>query len=365
MPEAVLPERPRPHALGGTPWRGTDAAEAVTTTLGELADGHRPLLPELPDRGPGADAAGRSAALLAELSVDLQPHGWRVSPPSAVASGMDRRRAQSFWREDLLRWTDTAGAEGLTVAPLTVRVLGPLSLLGSLWLPGGERVLVDAGARRDVVGSYREGLAAAVDRWRSATGAGQVGVVVDEPLAAAVLAGKLATASGYRTVRSLPRDEARAAWRDALADLAGAGADRVWLDPHAGEADVVDLALLAAESLPPSAEDDAAPPVRLTVPVGALESAAPGGDGRLPAGSPTATPRAWDVVAGWIDAGRGLALRGVRPAELLRTWDRLGLDPALAAGLDLTVAGPATAAGLRRLRQDAEELEARVCELLG
>ena len=64
-----------------------------------------------------------------------------------------------------------------------------------------------------------------------------------------------------------------------------------------------------------------------------LEAAAPGRDGRPPAGSPAATPRAWDVVAGWIDAGRGLALRGVRPAELLRTWDRLGLDPALAAPL--------------------------------
>ena len=35
------------------------------------------------------------------------------------------------------------------------------------------------------------------------------------------------------------------------------------------------------------------------------------------------------------------------------------------AGLDLADAGPATAAGLRRLRQDAEELEARVRELLG
>lgn len=362
MPEAALPRTPRPRALGGTPWRGADAAEAVTITLGELAERHRPVLPELPDRGPGADAAGRSAALLTELSVDLQPHGWRVSPPSAVSSGMDRRRAQSFWREDLLRWTDTAGAEGLTAVPLAVRVLGPLSLLGSLWLPGGERVLVDAGARRDVVGSYREGLASAVDRWRAATGAAQVGVVVDEPLAAAVLAGELATASGYRTVRSMPRDEARAAWRDTFEDLVGAGVDQLWLDPHAGEAVVVDLALLATESLPHA---DDAPPVRLSLSVGALEAAAPGRDGRPPAGSPAATPRAWDVVAGWIDAGRGLALRGVRPAELLRTWDRLGLDPALAAGLDLADAGPATAAGLRRLRQDAEELEARVRELLG
>ena len=130
-----------PVALGGTPWRGTDVAEAQRVTLGELGADHWPVLPELPDRGPGADATGRSAALLQELAVDLQPHGWRVSPPGAAGSGRDRRRAVSLWREDAHRWADTAGAEGAVVERLAVRVRGPLSLLAGLWLPGGERVL--------------------------------------------------------------------------------------------------------------------------------------------------------------------------------------------------------------------------------
>ena len=114
-----------PVALGGTPWRGTDVAEAQRVTLGELGADHWPVLPELPDRGPGAEATGRSAALLQELAVDLQPHGWRVSPPGAAGSGRDRRRAVSLWHEDAHRWADTAGAEGAVVERLAVRVRGP------------------------------------------------------------------------------------------------------------------------------------------------------------------------------------------------------------------------------------------------
>ena len=33
-------------ALGGTPWRGTDVAEAQRVTLGELGADHWPVLPE-------------------------------------------------------------------------------------------------------------------------------------------------------------------------------------------------------------------------------------------------------------------------------------------------------------------------------
>ncbi|MCG7422471.1 hypothetical protein KW076_06695 [Micrococcus porci] len=362
----------RVAALGGAPWRGTDAAEAQLATLGELGAEHWPVLPELPDRGPGADATGRSAALLHELAVDLQPHGWRVSPPGVVGSGMDRRRAASFWREDAHRWADTAGAEGAVVERLGVRLRGPLSLLGSLWLPGGERVLVDHGARRDVAASYVEGLRDAVPRLAAATGARTLGVVLDEPWAAAVLAGALPTASGYRTVRSVPRDEVRALWRDALAALADLpGVGRVWLAPGRRSAgvdvplpDVSALAALAGESLPaaaPSADDDAPAPTRvdLVVPVGALD---PGPDGT------GGTRAGWETAAGWTDAGRGLTLStatGVRPADVARTWERLGADPGHLAGVGLTVPGPHDAAVLGRLRADAEELAARVGELLG
>ncbi|MCF3668100.1 hypothetical protein L2E28_25195, partial [Salmonella enterica subsp. enterica serovar Weltevreden] len=65
-----------------------------------------------------------------------------------------------------------------------------------------------------------------------ATGAARLGVVVDEPWAAAVLAGTLPTASGYRTVRSLPREEASGLWRAALDGLTALpDVARVWLAP--------------------------------------------------------------------------------------------------------------------------------------
>ena len=41
---------------------GTDPAEAMRVIAGELPD--FPYLAELPDRGPGADLTGRTAALL-------------------------------------------------------------------------------------------------------------------------------------------------------------------------------------------------------------------------------------------------------------------------------------------------------------
>lgn len=54
-----------------------------------------PHLPELPDRGPGADMIGRTAAMLVELPVHLEPSGWRF----ADRPGMDMRRAH-----DLMKW---------------------------------------------------------------------------------------------------------------------------------------------------------------------------------------------------------------------------------------------------------------------
>jgi hypothetical protein len=54
--------------IGSLP--GEDPREAARLVLGELPVPH---LPELPARGPHADLAGRGAALLADLPVDLQP----------------------------------------------------------------------------------------------------------------------------------------------------------------------------------------------------------------------------------------------------------------------------------------------------
>ena len=60
----------------------------MRNVVGELPD--LPHLPELPARGAGADLIGRTAALLSDLRVDLQPGGWRLSggpAPGATSAG--------------------------------------------------------------------------------------------------------------------------------------------------------------------------------------------------------------------------------------------------------------------------------------
>ena len=54
-----------------------DPDEAAHVVTGELPD--FPHLPELPLRGAGAGMIGRTASLLVDLHVDLQPAGWRLT----------------------------------------------------------------------------------------------------------------------------------------------------------------------------------------------------------------------------------------------------------------------------------------------
>ena len=56
---------------------------------------------------------------------------------------------------------------------------------------------------------------------------------------------------------------------------------------------------------------------------------------------------------------------GVRPVDVVRTWERLGVDPGRVGDVGLTAAGSHDPAVLRTLRRDAEELTARLAELRG
>ncbi|MFC5998523.1 methionine synthase [Quadrisphaera sp. GCM10027208] len=205
------------RATGIGSWPGADPLEAARTVLGELGAGHLPHLVELPARGPGADMTGRAAALLVELPVDLQPTGWRL----VDRPGRDLERARALLRADLDALAEAA--DGWT-GELKVQVCGPWTLASTVRLARGERVLGDTGARRDLAVSLAEGVAQHVREVQRLVPGARVVVQVDEPGLPAVLAGHLATSSGWGRLPAVDRPEATEALRSVLSAATGAGA---------------------------------------------------------------------------------------------------------------------------------------------
>ena len=173
-----------------------------------------PYLPELPERGPGADMLGRGALFLSDLHVDLQPAGWRlVSRP-----GHDERRGRDLLARDL----DALEEVGVDyVGPLKLQVAGPWTLAASLELTRGDKALADAGAVRDIADSLADGVAAHVADVRRRVPGARVLVAFDEPMLPGVLAGHIPTASGFSV---LPRPEGWFAEQRLSAVLRGVGA---------------------------------------------------------------------------------------------------------------------------------------------
>ncbi|MGW3860577.1 methionine synthase [Streptomyces sp. NPDC005047] len=184
---------------------GDDAREAVKTATGTFED--FPFLPELPARGPGADMIGRTAGMLVELYARVEPSGWRLGD----RPGRDTKRARAWLGEDLDALEEfTQGYQG----PLKVQAVGPWTLAAALELRGGEAVLSDAGACRDLAASLAEGLRLHLAEVRRRVPGARVVLQLDEPSLTAVLRGRVRTASGYRTHRAVDRQLVEATLRD-------------------------------------------------------------------------------------------------------------------------------------------------------
>ena len=194
---------------------GTDPDEAVRVVLGELPD--LPFLPELPARGPHADLAGRTASLLVDLAVDLQPTGWRLVPRAS----RDGRRARDLMARDLDALE--AATQGGTPATLKVQAAGPWTLAALLELQRGERALADHGAVDDLTGSLAEGLRRHLADLAVRLPGTRLVLQLDEPLLPAVLGGGIPTASGFGRLRSPTRSRLR----EVLALVLAAGDDTV------------------------------------------------------------------------------------------------------------------------------------------
>src|SRR5262245_25030122 len=131
-------------ATGLGPIPGVDPLEAARIVFSEVPD--LPFLPELPARGVGADQIGRTAALLADLHVEVGTGVWRFVP----RAGRDAQRAHVALTTDLDALEEAAERYA---GPLKIRIVGPWSLVASIELPKGEKALADPGAVRDITGS--------------------------------------------------------------------------------------------------------------------------------------------------------------------------------------------------------------------
>ncbi|MBI3687079.1 MAG: methionine synthase [Actinobacteria bacterium] len=184
--------------IGSMP--GTDPVEAARIVFGELPE--LPHQPELPARGPGADLIGRTAAMLVDIHVDLQPSGWRL----VDRPGLDWRRARDMLARDLDALGEVAaGHTGHTehTGPLKVQLAGVWTLAAGVELRRGNKAVADPGATRDLTQSLVEGARRYAAEVRSRVPGARLLVQWDEPSLPAVLAGRVPTASGYGTLRAI------------------------------------------------------------------------------------------------------------------------------------------------------------------
>lgn len=187
---------------------GEDLHEALRVVLGELPD--LPHLPELPARGPGADMIGRTAGLLVDLHVDLQPTGWRL----VDRPGREVRRARDLLERDLDGLEEAAADY---TGPLKLQVAGPWTLAATLELTRGDKAVSDPGACRDLAESLAEGVRTHLASVRRRIPGASLVLQLDEPSLPAVLSGRVPTASGYGALRAVEAPVAQTALEPLLA----------------------------------------------------------------------------------------------------------------------------------------------------
>ena len=182
-------------ALGPMP--GTSIAEAADIIMGET---ELPAIPQLPQRGLGSDAVGRTASMLEAISIDRGPRSWRMTTRPQLLT----RRAWDRLERDL---DEVQEVWGETVPQVKVQALGPWSLAASIELSDGHRVLTDRGAFAELADALRHGLHAhAQDVARRFHG--EVVVQLDEPLLGDVITGCIPGTTDFDTIPAVPDEVA-------------------------------------------------------------------------------------------------------------------------------------------------------------
>lgn len=323
--------------IGSLP--GDDPREAAALVVEALPD--LPHVPELPDRGPWAQLAGRAAAVLVDLPVEWDGRAWRTTS----RPGRDVSRAGSLLAEDLDAVEDRfQGYAG----PAKLQICGPLTLAALVELRGGSAAIGDASAVADLAASLAEGVGEHLRDLRSRVPGAEWVVQIDEPALSAVTAGSIPRASGWGTLAAVASADAgrllRAVTRQ-FDDDAAVVVHSCATDP--------DWVALASGS---SAEHGA---LSIDLEVVDVEAAAPAMEAWLGAGGTL-----------WLGidplAGEGAPGEGSAPARLEVARSVLGIAPEdLASRISITpscgISGTAAVAGasyagvqrlMRRLRGD-------------
>lgn len=219
------------YGLGELP--GVSLPEAADMILGETGD--LVHLPQLPGRGLGSDAIGRSAALLEGIHVDRGPRSWIMT----ARPQLETRRATDQIERDLEIceevWQDKAKA-------IKIQVTGPWTLAAQIELANGHRVITDRGALRDLTQSLVDGVrghaeyvarnikTGHVKEMFTELSSPRIVLQIDEPMLPEIIAGNLTGSSEFEEIAAVHSVDVAQRLHEMIAGLRGGVISQVLLN---------------------------------------------------------------------------------------------------------------------------------------
>lgn len=342
---ALATERPLVRASGRGDFPGDDLAEAMSRVEGELGSPHLPFLPHLPALGWRSTPLARTLAVCEGLAFDGASFGWRMVH-SGGRGARESALAQDRLLSDINLLADRVGAQKKrfgsgqgSAAVYKIQLVGPLTLAASIYLPGGERAISDAGASRDLLESFLEGLERWVESLREALQAPRalIAVQLDESELQRLMEGSIPTVSGFRSLSALQPHYYQQVYRRVAERFAELNLQLILDVDGTALKPVQELKLLTqprpaldALALLKAMQVEGATPCALLL---HPDRARLKGPGMLKV-PPLSDPRSWEPVAQLLEAQAQLWLPVVTSARvpdqvrrLYSLWREVGLEP--------------------------------------
>ena len=342
---ALATERPLVRASGLGDFPGDDLGEAMSRVEGELGSPHLSFLPHLPALGWKSTPLARTLAVCEGLAFDGASFGWRMVH-SGGRGARESALAQDRLLSDINLLADRVGAQKKrfgsgqnTAAVYKIQLVGPLTLAASIYLPGGERAISDAGASRDLLESFLEGLERWVDSLREALQAPRalIAVQLDESEFQRLMEGSIPTVSGFRSLSALQPHYYQQVYRRVAERFAELNLQLILDVDGTALKPVQELKLLSqahptldALALVKAMQVEGAAPCALLLHPDRARLKGPG-TLQVP---PLSDPRSWEPVAQLLEAQAQLWLPVVTSARvpdqvhrLYSLWREVGLEP--------------------------------------